>query len=94
MPTPTKPIDPAMLSWAEQRYDRARELVVRAIDAHGLWQERYQQILNGRPTSETITEFEDWRSMQPREEKRDEKIYSLTLGVSSIAFMGSLRLRP
>ena len=61
MPIPKQPIDPAMRPWDEQRYDRARELVVRAIDAHGLWQERYQQILNGRPTSETITEFEDWQ---------------------------------
>ena len=30
MPTPPKPIDPAMLSWAEERRDAARETLRRA----------------------------------------------------------------
>jgi len=66
MPIPTKPIDPAMRLWAEQHYDRARETLVRAMDEHGLWQERYQQILNGRPAVKLVAMFEEWQ----REEKR------------------------
>ena len=66
MPIPTKPIDPAMLSWAEQRRDAARETLRCAGIEYSLWVERYQQVYNGRPTSETLKEFEDWQ----REEKR------------------------
>ena len=66
MPIPTKPIDPAMRRWAEQQVKAARETLRCAVDAHNLWQERCQQVYNGRPTLKTIKEFEDWQ----REEKR------------------------
>ena len=61
MPTPPKPMGPAMRHWDEQRVEAARETLRCAVDAHNLWQERCQQVYNGRPTSETITEFEDWQ---------------------------------
>ena len=61
MPIPTKTIDPAMRHWAEQRVKAARETLRCAVDAHNLWQERCQQVYNGRPTLKTIKEFEDWQ---------------------------------
>ena len=61
MSIPTKTIDPAMRHWAEQRVKAARETLRCAVDAHNLWQERCQQVYNGRPTLKTIKEFEDWQ---------------------------------
>ena len=61
MSIPTKSIDPAMRPWAEQRRDAARETLRRAGIEYNLWVDRCQQVYNGRPTSETITEFEDWQ---------------------------------
>ena len=66
MPTPPKPIDPAMRSWAEQRVKAARETLRCAVDAHNLWQERCQQVYNGRPAVKLVAMFEEWQ----REEKR------------------------
>ncbi len=66
MPIPTKPIDPAMRRWAEQRVKAARETLRQAVDEHNLWQERCQQVYNGRPTKKLVAMFEEWQ----REEKR------------------------
>ena len=66
MPIPTKPIDPAMRSWAEQRRDAARETLRRAGIEYNLWVDRCQQVYHFRPTLKLIKEFEDWQ----REEKR------------------------
>ena len=66
MPIPTKPIDPAMRAWAEQQVKAARETLRQAVDEHNLWQERCQQVYNGRPTKKLVAMFEDWQ----REEKR------------------------
>lgn len=64
MPIPTKPIDPAMRSWAEQQVKAARETLRCAVDAHNLWQERCQQVCNGRPPQKVIKLFEDWQREQ------------------------------
>jgi hypothetical protein len=55
-----------MRSWAEQQVKAARETLRCAVDAHNLWQERCQQVYNGRPTKKLVALFEDWQ----QEEKR------------------------
>lgn len=66
MPIPTKPIDPAMRSWAEQRVKAARETLQHALDAHYVLEQQCQQVYNGRPTAKLVAMFEEWQ----REEKR------------------------
>ena len=66
IPTPKKPLDPAMRPWAEQQLRGARETLRQAADEHNLWQVRCQQVCNGRPPQKVIKLFEEWQ----REEKR------------------------
>ena len=64
MPIPTKPIDPAMRPWIEQRLKGARETLRCTVDEHNLWQERCQQVYNGRPTKKLVAMFEEWQRGQ------------------------------
>jgi hypothetical protein len=66
MPIPTKPIDPAMRSWAEQQVKAARETLRCAVDEHNLWQKRCQQVYKGRPAVKLVVMFEEWRLKEKR----------------------------